>query len=50
MPEIPLNRILEITVVVVVLYLVLSNSYGFSSILNQAGQTYVQSVKALQGR
>lgn len=50
MPEIPLNRILEITIVAIVLYLVLSNSYGFSVILAQAGRTYAESVKALQGR
>lgn len=44
------GRILEITFVAVVLYLVLSNASGFSKAVVSIGDTYVKGVKALQGR
>lgn len=44
------GRILEITMVAIVLYLVLTNAFGFSSIISTAGEVYAKSVTALQGR
>jgi hypothetical protein len=44
------GRVLEITIVAVVLYLVLSNAFGFSTIIRTAGDVYAKSVAALQGR
>lgn len=44
------GRILEITFVAIVLYLVLTNSSGFSKAITSIGNTYVSGVKALQGR
>lgn len=44
------SRILEITFVSVVLYLVLANSSGFGTVTESIAAAYVGSVKALQGR
>ncbi len=44
------GRILEITFVLIVLYLVLSNGSSFGSVVNTIGSTYIGAVKALQGR
>lgn len=44
------ERWLEITFVLIVLYLVLTNSSGFSSGVRAIGSVYTQSVRALQGR
>lgn len=45
-----LSRWIEITFVLIVLYLVLSRALGFSSVVRSIGKVYVESVKALQGR
>jgi hypothetical protein len=45
-----LSRWIEITFVLIVLYLVLSRALGFSSAISAIGKVYVASVKALQGR
>lgn len=44
------GRILEITFVLIVLYLVLNNADHFGSAVKTIGDTYVKSVKVLQGR
>jgi hypothetical protein len=44
------ERWIEITFVLIVLYLVLTNSDGFSSAVRSLGSVYTQSVRALQGR
>lgn len=43
-------RLLEITVTLIILYLVLSQSKGFASVMNSLSNAYVGAVKALQGR
>lgn len=45
-----IGRWIEITFVLIVLYLVLSKALGFSSAVRSIGKVYVDSVKALQGR
>lgn len=45
-----LGRVLEISLVLIALYLILANSFGFSQILKAGLGGYVDSVKALQGR
>jgi len=45
-----ITRVLEITFVLIILYLVLANAYGFSSAVTSIGSVYTTSVKALQGR
>lgn len=50
MPDLRIDRILEITAVAVVLYLILSNAYGFSQVVSSVAGAYSSSVKALQGR
>ena len=45
-----LSRWLEITLVLIVLYLILSRALGFSSVMRTFGKVYVDAVKALQGR
>lgn len=45
-----ISRWLEITFVLIVLYLVLSRAFGFSSAVKAIGGVYVDAVKALQGR
>jgi hypothetical protein len=44
------SRWLEITFVLIVLYLVLSRALGFSSVVRSLGNVYVAGVQALQGR
>lgn len=44
------GRVIEVTLVLIVLYLVLSNAFGFSSAIASIGKVYVNAVKALQGR
>lgn len=44
------GRIIEGTVTLVLVYLVLSQAQGFSAAARAAGGTYVDAVKALQGR
>jgi hypothetical protein len=48
--DIQWSRILEITFVAIVLYLVLSNAKGFSSALSSLSNAYTSGVKTLQGR
>ncbi len=48
--NINVERILEITITAIVLYLVLTNAQGFSSIIGAGASAYTESVKALQGR
>jgi len=45
-----LGRWLEITFVLILVYLVLSRATGFSNAVRSIGGVYVASVKALQGR
>ena len=45
-----MGRILEITFILILVYLVLSRALGFSSAVSSIGKVYVSSVKALQGR
>ena len=44
------GRWLEITFVLIILYLVLSRAFGFSTVVKSIGGVYVNAVKALQGR
>lgn len=44
------NRIIEISFVLIALYLVLSHGKEFGGAINAIGSTYVSGVKALQGR
>lgn len=44
------SRWLEITFVLIVVYLVLSRAVGFSNAVRSIGSVYVGAVKALQGR
>jgi hypothetical protein len=46
----PVNRILEITFVLVLAYLVIANAQNFSVALATIGGVYANSVKTLQGR
>jgi hypothetical protein len=45
-----IGRILEITFVAVLVYLVLKNSEGFSTVAGATAGAYSTSVQALQGR
>jgi len=45
-----MGRILEITFLLILIYLVLSRAFGFSLAIQSIGKVYVDSVKALQGR
>ena len=45
-----MGRILEITFILILIYLVLSRAVGFSAAVKSIGKVYVDSVKALQGR
>ena len=45
-----MGRILEITFILILIYLVLSRALGFSTAVRSIGKVYVDSVKALQGR
>lgn len=44
------NRWIEITFTLVLVFLVLSNGQAFSMIANTVGSVYANSVKVLQGR
>jgi hypothetical protein len=44
------GRILEITFVLVLIYLVASNAQGFSQVVKSIGSVYTESVRALQAR
>ncbi len=44
------DKWLEITFVVLIVYLVLINARGFSAAASSLGRVYVDAVKALQGR
>ncbi len=48
--KIDFGPVLEITLTLVLVYLVLSNWQGFSSVISNLGSVYVNSVKTLQGR
>ncbi len=43
-------RIVEGTITLIIIYLVVSNSYGVARLAEVGGNTYVSAVKALQGR
>lgn len=45
-----INRILEITFVLVLAYLVIANASNFSKAITALGSVYVGAVKTLQGR
>lgn len=42
-------RIIEVTFMLVLAYLILKNASGFSSAVRSVGSVYTSSVKALQG-
>lgn len=44
------SKVIEATLVLIVIYLVLSNGQAFSQVTNSIASGYVGSVKALQGR
>jgi hypothetical protein len=44
------KQVLEITFVLVLMYLVLSNGTAFNSIVSSIGSVYVNAVKTLQGK
>ena len=44
------DKILEITFTLILVYLVLSRSQGFSAAVRSIGGVYTDAVKALQGR
>jgi hypothetical protein len=44
------DRILEITFTLIILYLVLSRAEGFSEVVRSISSAYIGSVKTLQGR
>lgn len=44
------DRVLEISLTLILVYLVLSRAQGFSTAISSIGGVYVSSVKALQGR
>ena len=44
------GKILEITFTLIVIYLVVQNAMGASSLIKSSGAVYVDAVKALQGR
>lgn len=45
-----ISRWIEITFVLIVLYLVLSRALGFGTVVRSIGKVYVDAIKALQGR
>lgn len=45
-----LDKWLELTAVLIFVYLILSNSQGFATVTNALGGLYTSSVKVLQGR
>lgn len=44
------SRLLEITFLLIVLYIVVANARAFSTIVSTLGATYTSSVRALQGK
>lgn len=44
------SRVIEVTFVLIILYLVLTNSFGFTRVVGAIGQAYGDVVKVLQGR
>lgn len=44
------NRVIEITFVLIVVYLVIVNAIDFSIVVNTIGTLYIEAVKTLQGR
>lgn len=44
------ERMFEVSFTLILVYLILNNAVGFSSVISSAGAVYVNSVKALQGR
>lgn len=48
--ENPVSKILEITFVLVLVFLVITNANGFSSAVRAIGGVYSSAVKTLQGR
>lgn len=44
------GKVLEITFILVLMYLVLTNGNAFSQVVSSIGSVYTSSVKTLQGR
>ena len=44
------NKVLEITFILIIAYLVLSRALGFERVVTSIGKVYNESVKTLQGR
>ncbi len=44
------RNLFEITFILIIVYLVLTNASGFASAIRSLGSVYTSSVKALQGR
>lgn len=44
------GKVLEITFILVLMYLVLTNGNAFSQVVGSLGNVYTNSVKVLQGR
>lgn len=44
------DRVLEVSFTLILVYLVLSRASGFSNVVRSIGSAYVEAVKALQGR
>jgi len=45
-----MNKVIEVTFTLIVIFLVLSRASGFSRAVSSISTGYVQAVKALQGR
>jgi hypothetical protein len=45
-----IRQVIEGTILLIIIYLVLSNGQSFSAVTRSIGGVYVGSVKALQGR
>lgn len=48
--DISFSGIIEATFALIFIYLVVSQSFGFSRVITAFGETYVNAVKTLQGR
>ena len=46
----PVDTVLEVTLTLVLVYLILSNAAGFASVMGSLSKAYTSSVQALQGR
>ncbi len=44
------NKVIEGTITLIIIYLLVTNADGFSNIISNVGSVYGASVKALQGR